>query len=76
MAMVWHVEAIWEVDIDASEDNSDRDAAYVSLVDGLGGQICPSGDAEFRRYQAAEICAHSLKHRFGLEPLVHLAPSC
>jgi hypothetical protein len=76
MAMVWHVEATWEVDVDESEDNSDRDADYVMLVGGLGGQICSTGDAQFRRYQAAEICAHSLRQRFGLSPRIRLAPSC
>jgi hypothetical protein len=70
--MVWHVETTWG-DVDNSE--LERDADYVSLVGGLGGQICAGGDAEFRRYQAAEVCAHSLRHRFGLVPRVLLAPS-
>jgi hypothetical protein len=74
--MVWHVETIWNVDVDESEDNSDRDADYDALVGSLGGQICSTGDAQFRRYQAAEICAHSLRQRFGVAPRVHLAPSC
>jgi hypothetical protein len=74
--MVWHVETIWEPDTDESEGHSDRDADYFILVDALGGQICATGDAQFRRYQAAEVCARSLRQRFGLIPRVHLAPSC
>jgi hypothetical protein len=73
MESVWHVEIVWAVDT-PGDDDLDRAADYSALVGGLGGEIGPSGDAQFRRYRAAEVCAYTLRRFFGMIPRIRLGP--
>jgi hypothetical protein len=47
--------------------------AYVRIVASYGGQCDHEGLGLFRKYNAAEVCAHTLQHHLGIRTDVSLA---
>jgi len=43
-----------------------------AIVEDYGGALNASGHGRFRRYRTAEVCAHTLRSQFGVEPGLQL----